>query len=219
MRWLAYGPHALLILVADRPDDRAFQHVRAIVTEIEEHPIPGLVEFIPAFTSILLEFDPAAVPDPPQIAPQLSQRFASAVSRPAPPGPLKEIPVTYDGDDLRRISEAKQLTIAQIAEIHATPIYRVCMLGFAPGFPYLGGLDPRLHMPRLDSPRPKVRPGSVAVGGEHTGIYTVESPGGWNIIGHTAVKIFDPARGTPHGAGEEMFWLKPGDRVKFVADG
>jgi KipI family sensor histidine kinase inhibitor len=90
------------------------------------------------------------------------------------------------------------------------------MLGFSPGFPYLGELDPRLHTPRLASPRVNVRAGSVAIGGGHTGIYTVDSPGGWNIIGHTPLKIFDPVRGEPNGPDDAMFWLKPGDRVKFV---
>jgi KipI family sensor histidine kinase inhibitor len=90
------------------------------------------------------------------------------------------------------------------------------MLGFSPGFPYLGDLDPRLHTPRLASPRAKVRAGSVAIGGEHTGIYTVESPGGWNIIGHTPLKIFDPARGASERNERAMFFLKHGDRVKFV---
>ena len=90
------------------------------------------------------------------------------------------------------------------------------MLGFSPGFPYMGDLDPRLHTPRLASPRTKVRPGSVAIGGEHTGIYTVESAGGWNIIGHTSVKIFDPTRAAADGRDKAMFFLSPGDRVKFV---
>ena len=88
------------------------------------------------------------------------------------------------------------------------------MLGFAPGFPYLGGLNPRLHTPRLAAPRARVPAGAVAIGGEHTGIYSVESPGGWNIIGHTSVKLFDPTR-----KNEAMFRLRPGDRVKFVREG
>ena len=108
------------------------------------------------------------------------------------------------------------MTVEQVCELHSAPVYRVYMLGFSPGFPYLGDLDPRLHTPRLASPRAKVRAGSVAIGGEHTGVYTVDSPGGWNIIGHTPLKIFDPLRGDPNGQDEAMFWLKPGDRVKFV---
>ena len=94
---------------------------------------------------------------------------------------------------------------------HTAPEYRVYLLGFAPGFAYLGDLDPSLVLPRRSSPRTRVPAGSVAIGGEHTGIYTTDSPGGWNIIGHTPLRIFDPDR-----SDEGMFWLKSGDRVKFV---
>jgi inhibitor of KinA len=85
------------------------------------------------------------------------------------------------------------------------------MLGFAPGFPYLGDLDARLHTRRLASPRPRVAAGSVGIGGEHTGIYSVQSPAGWNIIGHTPAKLFDS-----NADGAAMFFLRQGDRVKFV---
>jgi len=205
-----------LFRLDERVGERAFGRIQAIVTALEKQPPPGLVEYVPAFTTVLLEFDPALVPKPAQIAPQLVERFEAAFSSELPPSAIHEIPVRYDGEDLPRMAKAKRMTVAQICELHATPIYRVYMLGFAPGFPYLGDLDPRLHMPRLAAPRPKVRPGSVAIGGEHTGIYTVESPGGWNIIGHTPVKIFDPTRGAPNGPEEDMFLLKPGDPVKFV---
>src|SRR5262249_22469310 len=180
---------------------------------------PGLIEYVPALTTLLLEFDLQLAPDPAQTAPQLLDRFESAVAFEAPATSIKEIPVVYDGEDLPRMAETKQMSVAQICELHATPVYHVYMLGFAPGFPYLGELDPRLHMSRLAVPRPKVRPGSVGIGGEHTGIYTVESPGGWNIIGQTPIKIFDVARGASHGRAEDMFLLKPGDRVKFVPIG
>jgi KipI family sensor histidine kinase inhibitor len=106
------------------------------------------------------------------------------------------------------------LTTREVGELHSATLYKVYLLGFAPGFPYLGDLDPRLHTPRLAAPRPRVAAGSVAIGGEHTGIYSVDSPGGWNIIGRTTARLFDPAR---TGEDErEMFLLRPGDRVKFV---
>lgn len=216
MKWLSYGPRALLFQIAERAGEQAFHRIRAMVAEIEKHPPLGLVEYVPALTTFLLEFNPDLVPDPAQIAPRLLERFEATIGIQPESAGIKEIPVTYDGEDLARMAEVKQMGIARIRELHAAPVYRVNMLGFAPGFPYLGGLDPRLHMPRLAVPRPKVHPGSVAIGGEHTGVYTVESPGGWNIIGHTPVKIFDVARGAPHGLDSDMFLLKPGDRVKFV---
>jgi inhibitor of KinA len=216
LRWIVYGPRALLFQWADRADEEAFRRGQAIVAAIEYHPVQGLIEYVPALTTILLEFDPERVPDPAQIAPRLLERFEAATDIPPIPATIKEIPVTYNGEDLPRLAEAKQMSVAEIRELHAAPVYRVEMIGFAPGFPYLGGLHPRLHMPRLAVPRPRIRPGSVAIGGEHTGIYTVESPGGWNIIGHTPVKVFDVARGTPGGPDTDMFLLKVGDRVKFV---
>src|SRR5204862_7859316 len=121
---------------------------------------------------------------------------------------VKEIPVIYNGPDLQRVAEHNQLTVAEVCERHAAVIYKVYMLGFSPGFPYLGDLDPCLHTPRLATPRMRVPAGSVAIGGQHTGIYASEPPGGWNIIGHTPVKLFD---------SEEMsFLLHPGDRIRFV---
>jgi KipI family sensor histidine kinase inhibitor len=95
-------------------------------------------------------------------------------------------------------------------------IYKVYQLGFAPGFPYLGELHHKLCTPRLESPRTHVPAGSVAIGGKHTGIYSVDSPGGWNLIGNTDVKIFDPAKATPEH-DEDAFYLKPGDQVQFVS--
>jgi len=99
--------------------------------------------------------------------------------------------------------------------LHCEPVYKVYCLGFAPGFPYLGDLNPRLHTPRLATPRTRVPAGSVAIGGEHTGIYSVESPGGWNIIGRTTVALFDPSRRDEHDEAA-AFLLRAGDRVKFV---
>jgi KipI family sensor histidine kinase inhibitor len=216
MNWVSYGPRALLFRFADRVGNQAFARSRALVTELKRHPPPGLLELVPAFTSILLEFDPTVVPDPAQIAEQLTAQMEKAAKATLPPGPIKEIPVRYDGEDLAHVAQAKQLSIQQVCSLHSTPRYKVYALGFAPGFPYLGELDPRLHTPRRASPRPIVRAGSVAIGGEHTGIYTVDSPGGWHIIGHTPLMIFDPTRGAPNGPDEAMFLLQPGDRVKFI---
>ncbi len=216
MNWLPYGPHAWLFQFAERLGEEAFARGCAIAADLERHPPPGLVEYVPAFTTILLEFDPHEMPPPEELLPELVRRFEQAATTRIEPAAVREIPVRYDGPDLDRVAQTNGITVAEVCARHAATVYRVYMLGFAPGFPYLGDLDPRLHTPRLPSPRTRVAAGSVAIGGEHTGIYTVDSPGGWNIIGHTEVKIFDPARGAPAGADEEMCWLKQGDRVKFV---
>lgn len=216
MNWVPYGPNALLFRFGEQVSEKALSRQRALVTDLERHPPAGLVEVVPAFTTILLVFDPRIVPQPNHGAPELLKRLEAVSQGKIPAPPVKEIPVRYDGDDLETVVKRQSMTMEKICELHCAPVYKVYMIGFSPGFPYLGDLDPRLHTPRLASPRAKVPAGSVAIGGEHTGIYTVDSPGGWNVIGHTPLKIFDPVRGEPNGPEEAMFWLKPGDRVKFV---
>ena len=216
MNWVSYGPNALLFRFAEQVSEKALSRQRGIVTDLERHPPAGLVEVVPAFTAMLLVFDPKIVPKPTHAAEELLKRFEAAGQGKLPATAVKEIPVRYDGEDLEAILKGKGMTVEKLCELHCAPVYKVYMLGFSPGFPYLGDLDPRLHTPRLPSPRVNVRAGSVAIGGEHTGIYTVDSPGGWNIVGHTPLQIFDPVRGEPNGPDEAMFWLKPGDRVKFV---
>jgi len=211
MDWRFYGPDAVLIRFAERLGDETFQRSRAIVAELERHPPPGLIEFVPAFTTILIEFDPLVLPEIAAEMPGLLRRIERAAQHRLPPAKLHEIPVRYDGEDLERVAEARELSIDDVCALHSSPTYHVYFLGFAPGFPYLGDLDPRLHSPRLPAPRPKVAAGSVAIGGEHTGIYSVETPGGWNIIGHTSAVLFDRA-----ADDSEAFLLRPGDRVRFV---
>jgi inhibitor of KinA len=213
MKWMSYGPHGLLFRFADRLGDETFARGRAIAAALERHPPLGLIEFVPAFTSVLLEFDPRQVPDVNAVGSEIAAQLERAMRLKLPATVLHKIPVRYDGPDLGRVAQANQLTVAQVCELHAARLYKVYMLGFAPGFPYLGDLDLRLHTPRLPTPRARVSPGSVAIGGEHTGIYSVETPGGWNIIGRTTVKLFDPTR-----ENEAMFLLRAGDRVKFVPE-
>lgn len=214
MKWVSYGPNAWLVQFAERPGQKAFDRGRAIALHLERDPPPGLIEFVPAFTTVLLEFEPGACGDKERRA--LSLRFRKAAGARLPTAPLKEVPVKYDGPDLDRVVAQSGLTAEQVCARHAAPIYKVYALGFSPGFPYLGDLDPRLHIPRLATPRLRVPAGSVAIGGEHTGIYPIESPGGWNLIGSTPVKLFDLAACTANGGDRNAFYLRPWDRVKFI---
>lgn len=216
MDWTPYGPYAALVRFADQPGDEAFARAVAIRSALERNPPEGLLEFVPAATTVLLEFNAREVPNLADAMPDILEQIQMGAALALPPAEVKEIPVTYDGQDLERVARAHDLTTAEVCQLHAEPVYKVHLLGFAPGFPYLDGLDPRLHTPRLATPRTRVPAGSVAIGGGHAGIYTVDTPGGWNIIGHTTAKIFDPARRSPDGGEEAMFLLKQGDRVKFV---
>jgi inhibitor of KinA len=212
---LPYGPNAWLLRFAEQPGEAAFQAMQSISQSLETDPPAGLLEYVPGYTSVLLEFAPESIEGSPASIKTLISRLSRLLDQAVEPGPIREIPVVYDGPDLGRVAEHAGLGLQEVRERHAATLYRVALLGFAPGFPYLDGLDPALHTPRLDTPRPQVPEGSIAIGGSHTGIYSIPSPGGWNLIGHTRVRLFDPARAIPGHEGE-MCWLQPGDRVRFV---
>jgi inhibitor of KinA len=209
MDWVRYGPAGLMFRFASTVGDESFAKGCEMAAELERLPPPGMIEFVPAFTTMLVTFETGEQAT--SAAPELARRLERCTPKPIPATSLKTIPVVYDGPDIRRVADLHGLTVNQVEEIHAATTYKVYMLGFAPGFPYLGDLDPRLHTPRLPSPRTRVPAGSVAIGGSHTGIYSVESPGGWNIIGHTTVKLFDAA-----SQRDPIFHLRHGDRLRFV---
>jgi KipI family sensor histidine kinase inhibitor len=196
----------MLVYFADEIGEDAFRRGRAIAAALDRRPPPGLREFVPSFTSVLLEFSPGAIFDGSHIVAALGESLNERV----PPAPVKVIAVKYDGPDLELVAEHAGMSPREAAQLHATGKYRVYALGFAPGFPYLGDLDPRLHTPRLATPRPKVPAGSVAIGGQHTGIYPFTGPGGWNLIGRTESVLFDPQR-----SAADRFLLRPGDLVRF----
>ncbi len=207
MRWLPYGPDALLIYFADGIGEEAFRRGRALAAALEKNPPRHLREYVPSFTSVLLEFEPGLPLDGNAIV----KRLSNLMEAPAPEPVTREIPVRYDGPDLALVAEHAGLSQAEVVAAHAAPLYKVYILGFSPGFPYLGDLDPRLHTPRQPNPRLRVPAGSVAIGGEHTGIYPVAGPGGWNLIGRTDFTLFDPA-----AARGDNFRLLPGEQVRFV---
>ncbi len=125
------------------------------------------------------------------------------------PGRLHEIAVVYDGPDLDEVARLAGLTVDQVVELHAAAEHTVAFLGFAPGFAYLLGGDERLHVPRLETPRERVPAGSVAIAGPYAAVYPWDSPGGWRLLGRTALRLFDPEHDPPA-------LLAPGDRVRFV---
>jgi len=211
----AYGSHAWCVRFAERADEAAFRRGRslaaALARSLESLGPSGLREIIPAPTTLLLDFHREAQP---LDQATLQQLVEQAIAQPATSEPERcvEIPVHYGGLDLERVAHHSGLSPEAVIERHHQGRYRVLCLGFAPGFPYLGGLDASLATPRLATPRPRVPAGSVAIGGDHTGIYSIPSPGGWNIIGQTSTALFDP-----HTADlEKMFGLRAGDRVRFV---
>jgi len=209
VKWKLVGRDALIVYFADKISDESLAWSLALAADIERNPPAGLKDFIPAYTSLFLQFGSHDGEPLEKRAKQLVARWQKIAPPALPDAPATEIPATYDGEDLARVAEHTGVSRDEIVSLHTAPIYRVALIGFTPGFPYLSGLDKRLHTPRLAKPRVKVNAGAIGIGGAQTGMYTVDSPGGWNIIGRTEIRVYDPSRENP-------FLLKQGDKVKFV---
>lgn len=167
--------------------------------------LPGLQDLVPGLSTLLIVADPLALD-----LDALAQSIPTWELPPGEAGAAREIvvDVTYDGPDLSNVAELTGLSLDDIVERHTRPVYEVAFLGFAPGFAYLTGLDTALTVPRLDTPRTRVPRGSVAIAGNMTVVYPRATPGGWRLIGHTDITLFDPAKHPPAK-------LAPGDRVRF----
>ena len=212
----AMAEDALLLRFGSTIDSAINARVHAAVSCLRQR-WPTL-ECVPAYASLLLRFDPEQWQRPDEGTPH--QHMGDAVLEALTDLPLAptnsrliEIPVCYadaDGPDLAEVAAITGLTTDEVIARHCAAEYRVAMLGFAPGFPYLLGLDPSLAVPRRTDPRQRVAAGSVAIGGNQTGIYPDELPGGWQLIGRTPLRLFDAATDTPS-------LLTAGDRVRFHA--
>lgn len=209
----ALADDAWLLRLGDAPDPGLNARVHALAARISGLRPPWLRELVPAYASLAVFFDATAVDaGDARIWLQRQADMGTSHARDTP-ARCVEVPVVYGGEfgpDLDSAAAALGLDAAQLADRHAGGDYTVAMIGFAPGFPYLFGLDPALALPRLATPRVRVPAGSVAIAGGQTGIYPRESPGGWHLLGRTPMSLFDPAREPPTA-------LLPGDRVRFVA--
>ena len=200
----------LLVELADRIDPAVVERVMALTAAIDAARLPGLVDVVPSYRTILLAFDPELTDGATLSAVVRELANRSPVQRVAP-GREVTIPVVYGGElgpDLADVATHTGLAPEAVCERHAAVAYRVACMGFAPGFGFLVGLPTELTTPRRTTPRTRVPAGSVAIGGAQTGVYPAELPGGWNVIGRTPVTLFDAARPEP-------FLLGPGDSVRF----
>jgi inhibitor of KinA len=216
---LPLGDCAAIVEFAAAPSRATTARVCALANRVRAAALPGVRDVVPAFRSVTVHYDPVRMAGPGSdrspfdrlreaLAPLLRERKGEASLQATP----VEIPVCYGGEfgeDLEVLGQAHGLSPAEVVRMHSAAQYFVGMLGFAPGFPYLVGLDARLVTPRRATPRARVPRGSVAIGGEHTGIYPFESPGGWHVIGRTPLELFDPTRDPPS-------LLQAGDEVRFV---
>lgn len=212
---LPLGDRAVLIRLGDRIDEATHRRVRALCARLDAGDVPGMTEYVPGYASVAVHYDPARLPDPAhaRIAAALAAALANLPEDALPPARTVEIPVRYGGDagpDLDELARGHGLSTSEVIHLHTSADYLVHLLGFAPGFPYLGGLPERLATPRRATPRACVPAGSVGIGGAQTGVYPIESPGGWHLIGRTPLRLFTPAAAEPT-------LLRPGDRVRFRA--
>ncbi len=203
----AAGDRALLVTLGRSIDPELLGQVLALDQALQDRRPRGLVSTVPAYASLLCRFDPV-VTDAGRLEAGIRE-FEGRVDPSIPSGPIVDVPTRYDGPDLENLALKTNLTTASVIDAHAGREYLVYCVGFAPGFTYCGALPDQLMVPRLASPRLRVSAGSIGIAGRQTGIYAVESPGGWNLIGRTALRLFDPVADPP-------VRFKPGDRLRFV---
>lgn len=211
IRILTAGDSSLLIEFGKEISPEINRKIAATVQLMREQHIEGVVDVIPAFCSLLVNYDPRVIRYD-----KMKKRMESLVRVDIKAGEearkIFEIPVLYGGEygpDLANIAEHAGLSEEEVVAIHSSRDYLIYMLGFLPGFCYLGGLDERIHTPRLANPRLKIRAGSVGIGGSQTGIYPLDSPGGWQLMGMTPVKTYDPGREVP-------ILVEAGNYIRFV---
>jgi inhibitor of KinA len=217
MEFAPLGDRAVMITLGHTIDEATHRLVRAVSARLDDAPPAGVIDQVPAFVSVAVHYDPVRVAGDPSASPYerivdaLRQALSSVRAEQLGEPRHVEIPVCYGGDlgpDLADVAARHDLSPDEVVRIHAGASYLVYMVGFMPGFAYLGGLPDKIVTPRRSSPRTAVPAGSVGIGGEQTGVYPLESPGGWNLIGRTPLKIFDAAR-------TEAALLGTGDRVTF----
>lgn len=210
-RCLPLGDSAFSLVFADRIDPEVHRRVLAVARRLTREPPRGVHEIVPAYTTIGVWFDPLERSGADLTAELLETAATVKADENAESGREWVIPVRYDGPDLDEVAARTGLSVAEVTTRHQQRSYRVYLLGFVPGFAFLGQLDPALELPRRTPPRQKVPAGSVAIAGGQTGIYPIDTPGGWHLIGRTSVVLFDPARQPPA-------LLSVGDTVRFEAE-
>jgi inhibitor of KinA len=220
MRVLPLGDASLLIELGHAIDAATHERVRCAFRALSSAEITGVIDIVPAYTGLAVHYDPVAVgrTRPARgimpydlIRRQVVDVLDAADAEPEAPGPVVDIPVRYGGEngpDLDYVARHAGMSAAEVVALHASIEYTVYMIGFTPGFPYLGGLPAQLATPRRASPRQAVPAGSVGIAGSQTGVYPLSTPGGWQIIGRTDARLFRPELDPPT-------LLRLGDRVRF----
>lgn len=203
------GAEALLLVLAEAPDDRLPLRIAQLAERLRAHCGPLLRDLVPGWTTLLLHYDLMRT-DHQALARMIEPLLEAWLVEPvaAGAGRLHRIPVWYCGEDLPWVADACGISVEAVVDLHCSVEYRVGAIGFSPGFAYLGGLDPRLALPRRSSPRVHVPAGSLAIAERQTAIYPQASPGGWHLLGRCPWTLFDAHRESPS-------LMALGDRVRF----
>ena len=204
------GDQGLLVEYGDGIDFEVNTKVRAMAIIMKQNTPKGVIETIPTYRSLLLVYDPS-ITNLAKLQKELQKLEEQLEEIQIPPPDTVEIPVCYGeefGPDIEFVAETHNLSVKEVIQLHSDPEYLIYMVGFTPGFPFLGGLSEKLHTPRLETPRTFVPQGSVGIANNQTGIYPVSSPGGWQLIGRSPIKLFAPERPNP-------FLYQAGDHIRF----
>jgi inhibitor of KinA len=230
MEIVRLGDSALIVRVREQFEDAPEETLNEVLQtfqQLRSAAIPGVIEVAPAYTSVAVFFDQSAVAKTSVSTDQAFDWFVERVREVVAAGAdrggcvktairdvrLIEIPVCYDPEfapDLDDVARHARISTKEVVDLHSAARYRVSCIGFVPGFPFLTGLSRKLSTPRRDTPRKEIADGSVGIGGAQTGIYPLRSPGGWNLIGRTPLRLFDPTKNPPA-------LLRAGDHVRFRA--
>lgn len=212
VRFLLTGDTSLSVEFGNEISTEINAKIRAFNIALENSKIPGIVETVPTYRSLMVHYDPGVILYH-ELVQELKGLMGQLSSIQIPPSDVLEIPVLYGGEygpDLDFVAKNAGKTPEEVIQIHTSTEYLIYMLGFTPGFTYLGGMDESIATPRLKQPRVKIPAGSVGIAGSQTGVYPIDSPGGWQLIGQTPVRMYDPNRAEP-------ILPKAGEYIKFYS--
>lgn len=211
-KYLPAGDSSIIMEFGNSISPEINTKIRNVVKKIETSPIKGITELLPTYRSIQIMYNPLVV-EYNNLLDLLKKMENSIPEGDVGDYRIVEIPTLYGrkyGQDIQFVAEHNNITVDEVIRIHTSTDYLLYMLGFTPGFSYLGGMSEKITTPRLKTPRTKIPAGSVGIAGTQTGIYPIDSPGGWQLIGRTPVNIYDPLRDIP-------IFLKSGDYIRFVS--
>lgn len=212
VRFLLTGDTSVTVEFGNEISTEINAKIRAFNIALQQSKIPGIVETVPTYRSLAVHYDPEVILYGPLVK-KLKGLMGQLDSIRIPPSDVLEIPVLYGGEegpDLEFVAEHNGKTVQEVIDIHTSTEYLIYMLGFTPGFTYLGGMSEEIATPRLTTPRVLIPGGSVGIAGAQTGVYPMDSPGGWQLIGRTPVRMYDPDRATP-------ILPEAGQYIKFYA--